>query len=201
MDLYKISTTSKVILNSTASSEVILNSTAKDKIINFVSNNRDMGKLIIDYMTYENPYDRKKKDKEYWFKYWGSLPCKKKKLKREIISEFHTCEVILTLKKILQKTILEIKNDKKWARKIIRIFKRTKFKNRKQNFYEIAKTKIESKLLVANNQKVSDYVLIDDLEYSLLLLDKIIEIYEKKDSHLRNLETHIYDLILLYYED
>ena len=87
------------------------------------------------------------------------------------------------------------------GKKIIRIFKRTKFKNRKQNFYEIAKTKIESKLLVANNQKVSDYILIDDLEYSLLLLDKIIEIYEKKDSHLRNLETHIYDLILLYYED
>lgn len=177
-----------------SSSGVILNLKYFDKIIDFITNNQDVGKIIIDYMTIEykaeDPYN-----------IYSSGLFQKKELKNKILSEYHTCEVILILKKILQKTILDIKNDGRWARKIIRIFKRTKYKNRKQNFYEIAKTKIESKLLVANNQKVSDYILINDLRFCFLLLDKIIEIYEKKDSQLRTLQIDIDDLIWVLSDD
>ena len=157
------------------------------EIIAFFLKNRDVSELILPYITVEYEVNAKMPPlMMYCFRLF-----QKKELKNKILSEYHTCEVILTLKKILQETILGIKNDGRWARKIIRIFKRTKFKKRKQNFYEIAKTKIESKLLVAIDQKVSDYILIDDLRYSLLLLDKIIEIYKKKNFYLRTLQTDI----------
>ena len=66
-------------------------------------------------------------------------------------------------------------------KKIFWLFKKTNYINRKIEFYKIAKTEIEDKLLVANNWKVTDYVLIDDLRYSLFLVNKIIQIYEKKN--------------------
>merc|ERR1712227_472627 len=125
--------------------------------------------------------------------FYSSGLFQKKELKEKIIKEFHNCQLMLTIKRILQKTVLRIKNEKKYVRKIQRLFRRTKYKKRKREFYENAKTKIESKLLVENNKKVSDYVLLDDLRYCLLLLNKVIEIYDIKSSTITKINNEIED--------
>ena len=153
--------------------------------IDFLSENREIGGIILGYLTVE--YEPEKPN------FYSSGLFQKKELKEKIIKNFHNCQLMLTIKRTLQKTVLSIKNEKKWVRKIQRIFRRTKFKKRKREFYENAKTKIESKLLVENNKKVSDYVLLDDLGYCLLLLDKVIEIYDIKSSTITKIDNEIDD--------
>lgn len=153
--------------------------------IDFLSENREIGGIILDYLSVE--YEPEKPN------FYSSGLFQKKELKEKIIKDFHNCQLMLTIKRILQKTVLRIKNEKKYVRKIQRLFRRTKYKKRKREFYENAKTKIESKLLVENNKKVSDYVLLDDLRYCLLLLNKVIEIYDIKSSTITKINNEIED--------
>ncbi len=154
--------------------------------IDFLSENREIGGIILGYLTVEYEPEKPKN-------FYSSGLFQKKELKEKIIKDFHNCQLMLTIKRILQKTVLSIKNEKKYVRKIQRIFRRTKYKKRKREFYENAKTKIESKLLVENNKKVSDYVLLDDLGYCLLLLDKILEIYDIKSSTITKINNELDD--------
>ena len=170
---------------SNASSQVNLNS-KNSRIIDFILKNREIGQKIIGYITIE---DIAKAPNFYY-----SELIEIEELKGRIIRDFHNCQVILTIKKILQKTVLNIKNEKKCVTKILRMFRKTKYKKRKCRFYEIAKTEIENKLLVENNKIVSDYILFDDLRYCLLLIDKVIEIYDIKSSNLRILNKEISEL-------
>ena len=193
----KISTTSsEVTLNSTASSEVILNSknsNSKDKIINFLLDNRDVGQIIIDFFEVENKIKNAENllltsEKINYFE----------SVKSDIGKDYHNCEVLLPLKKILEKVIFrELGKKKKFkkVKKIFWLFKKTNYINRKIEFYKIAKTEIENKLLVANNWKVTDYVLIDDLRYSLFLVNKIIQIYEKKNYYLWYADNYIEEML------
>ena len=197
MDLQKnkISTTSsEVTLNSTASSEVNLNSKySKDKILNFILDNRDVAHIIIDYFEVDDRIKNAENlllnsEKISYFE----------DVKSDIAKDYHNCAVILPLKKILDKVIFrELRKKKKFkkVRKIFWLFKKTNYIDRQIEFYEIAKTEIENKLLVANNWKVSDYCLIDDLRFSLFLVNKIIQIYEKKNYYLWYADTYIEEML------
>ena len=185
---------SEVNLISTPLSEVNLNSKySKDKILNFILDNRDVGQIIIDYFEVDNKIKNAENlllnsEKINYFE----------NLKSEIVKDYHNCEVLLPLKKILDKIIFrELGKKKKFkkVKKIFWLFKKTNYINRKIEFYKIAKTEIESKLLVANNWKVTNYVLIDDLRYSLFLIDKIIKIYEKKNYYLWYADTFIEEML------
>ena len=194
MDLQKnkiSNASSEVNLISTTLSEVNLNSKhSKDKIINFLLDNRDVSQIIIDFFEVENKIKNAENllltsEKINYFE----------SVKSDIVKDYHNCEVLLPLKKILDKIIFRELGKKKKVKNIIWLFKKTNYKNRKIEFYKIALTKIESKLLVANNQKVSDYVLIDDLRYSLFLINKIIKIYEKKNYYLWYADNYIEEML------
>ena len=197
MDLQKnkiSNASSEVNLISTTLSEVNLNSKySKDKILNFILDNRDVGQIIIDYFEVENKIKNAENlllmsEKINYFE----------NVKSDIVKDYHNCAVILPLKKILDKVIFRELGKKKKFKKVKRLFwlfKKTNYINRKIQFYEIAKTEIEDRLLVANKWKVTDYVLIDDLRYSLFLVNKIIQIYEKKNYYLWYADTYIEEII------
>ena len=185
---------SEVNLISTTLSEVNLNSKySKDKILNFILDNRDVAHIIIDYFEVDNKIKNAENllltsEKINYFE----------SVKSDIAKDYHNCAVILPLKKILDKVIFrELRKKKKFkkVRKIFWLFKKTNYLDRQIEFYEIAKTEIENKLLVANNWKVSDYCLIDDLRFSLFLVNKIIQIYEKKNYYLWYADTYIEEML------
>ena len=163
------------------------------EIINFILDNRDVGQIIIDYLEVEN----KVKNSENLLlmsekiNYWENV-------KKDIVKDYHNCKILLPLKKILDKIIFRELGKKKKFKKVKRLFwlfKKTNYINRKIQFYEIAKTEIEDRLLVANKWKVTDYCLIDDLRFSLFLLNKIIQIYEKKNYYLWYADTYIEEML------
>ena len=165
----------------------------KNKIIDFLIDNRDVAYLIIDYFKVDDKIKNAENlllmsEKINYFE----------NVKSDIVKDYHNCAVLLPLKKILDKIIFRELGKKKKFKKVKRLywlFKKTNYINRKIQFYEIAKTEIEDRLLVANKWKVTDYVLIDDLRYSLFLVNKIIQIYEKKNYYLWYADTYIEEII------
>ena len=165
----------------------------KNKIIDFLIDNRDVAYLIIGYFEVDNKIKNAENlllnsEKISYFE----------DVKSDIAKDYHNCAVLLPLKKILDKIIFRELGKKKKFKKVKRLFwlfKKTNYINRQIQFYEIAKTEIENRLLVANNWKVTDYYLIDDLRFSLFLVNKIIQIYEKKNYFLWYADNYIEEIL------
>ena len=150
---------------------------SNNSIINFLDNNQDVARIIINYFVPNEPIYKIPRDmmnisaEEYVMVFEED--------KEQILQTYHTCETLITLKKLLEKAVR--KDLKKNANDIYSTFVKRKYKDRKSSFYKDVRKKIE-KLIIDENEHNKNNDLIESLRWCHSLLIKISKVYYFKNK-------------------
>ena len=148
-----------------------------NSIVNFLDNNQDVARIIFkDFLSYKPLYNNKKNLIDL-STYEFTMVFEEDK--EQILQTYHTCDTLITLKKLLEKAIR--KDLKKNAYEIYITFVKKKF-NRKSSFYRNLRKKIEKTIEDEYNKQNIDYYLIESLRWCHFLLIEISNIYYYKDK-------------------
>ena len=149
-----------------------------NSIINFLDNNQDVAKIILkDFLSYKPLYNNKKNLIDL-STYEFTMVFEEDK--EQILQTYHTCDTLITLKKLLEKAIR--KDLKKNAYDIYITFVKRKYINRKSSFYRNLRKKIEKTIEEEYHKQNIDYYLIESLRWCHFLLIEISNIYYYKDK-------------------
>ena len=154
-----------------------MNYNSINSIINFLDNNQDVARIILNYFVSYEPLHNNKKN-------LINLSANEfiqvfEEDKEQILQTYHTCNVLLTLKKLLEKAI---RKDLKNANDIYSAFKKIKYKNRKVSFYKNIRKKIEKTIADEYHKQNINYYLIESLRWCHFLLIRISNMYYYKDE-------------------